>query len=168
MKMSSRASKRAPTWHSCMVAPNSLSAQPNPDLIERLAIKGFWSYHIAMSREGSFWSSWWARFHGALRNLWHSFCNLTDIWSLCSGGVEMLHRQGLRRISPLLEAVAGKSHERQHSRNNWRQEAQCNFWERCGPCYHQEELTTTLKSQRCAAKLEFSPSVMYQQHFCKK
>ena len=69
----SRASKRAPTWHSCMTTPKSLSGQPNPDLIQRLARKGFLGSHTAMSCGGSFRSSWRADFHGALRFHWHFF-----------------------------------------------------------------------------------------------
>ena len=81
---SSRASKRTPTWHKCMVAPKSLSGQPYPDLIQRLARKGFWSYHTAISRGGSFRSSGWARFHGTLRILGHFFYNPNKaIWTLC-------------------------------------------------------------------------------------
>ena len=70
MKTSSlRVSKWAPTWHSCMVAPKSLYDQPLDQVWIRLARKGFWSYHTAMSIGGSFWSSWWARFHSVLRIL---------------------------------------------------------------------------------------------------
>ena len=42
---SSRASKWAPSWYSCMVAPKSLSGQPLDQVWIRLARKGFWSYH---------------------------------------------------------------------------------------------------------------------------
>jgi len=35
-----------------MVAPKSLSGQPYPDLIQRLARKGFWSYNTTMSSGG--------------------------------------------------------------------------------------------------------------------
>ena len=81
---SSRASKWAPTCHSCMVAPKSLSGQPNPDLIQRLARKGFWSYHTAISRGGSFRSSGWTRFHGTLRILGHFFTTQTKPFEHCA------------------------------------------------------------------------------------
>ena len=70
-----------------MVAPKSLSGQPLDQVWIRLARKGFWSYHTAMSSGGSFRSSWWARFHGALRFLWHFFYKPNKaIWTLCAIG----------------------------------------------------------------------------------
>ena len=77
MKISaSRASKRAPTWHSCMTTQKSLSGQPLDQVWIRLARKGFWGSHTAMSCGGSFWSSWRADFHGTLRFHWHFFTSL--------------------------------------------------------------------------------------------
>ena len=52
--LSSRALKQAPTRHSCTVTPKSLSGQPDPDLIQMLARKGFWGNRTAMSCGGSF------------------------------------------------------------------------------------------------------------------
>ena len=81
---SSRASKQALTWHSCMTTSKSLSGQPNPDLIQRLAIKGFRDSHTDISSGGSFWSSWWARFHGTLRFALHFFYHQTlSVWVMC-------------------------------------------------------------------------------------
>ena len=80
---SSRASKWAPTWYVCMTTSKSLSGQPNPDLIQRLAIKGFWDSHTDISSGGSFRSSWWARFHGTLRFALHFFYHPTlSIWAM--------------------------------------------------------------------------------------
>ena len=84
---SSRASKRAPTWHSCMVAPKSLYGQPQDQVWIMLARKGFLSYHTAMSSGGSFRSSWWARFHGALTILWHFFTTQRKPSENCTMGI---------------------------------------------------------------------------------
>ena len=75
MKISaSRALKRAPTWHSCMTTPKSLSGQPLDQVWIRLARKGFWGSHTAMSCGGSFRSSWCADFHAALGFHWYFLC----------------------------------------------------------------------------------------------
>ena len=103
MKTSSwRASKRTPTWHTCMVAPKSLSGQPldqvwNPDL----ARKGFWSYHTAISSGGSFQSSWCARFHGALRILWHFSTTPKKPFEHCGGLVLFFARPDQRKLKEM-------------------------------------------------------------------
>ena len=70
---SSRALKWAPTWHSCMTTSKSLSGQPNPDPIQRLAIKGFWDSHTGILSGGLFWGSLLGHSHGNLRFAWHFF-----------------------------------------------------------------------------------------------
>ena len=87
MKIStSRASKWAPTWQSCMTTPKSLSGQPLDRVWIRLARKGFWGSHTAMSCGGSFRSSWRADFHGALRFHWHFFRSLDCPLEQCVDG----------------------------------------------------------------------------------
>ena len=83
-KLSSRASKRAPTWHSSPITPKSLSGQPLDRVWIRLARKGFWGNGWAMSCGGSFWSSWWERSHSAFSFVLHFFYqpNLV-IWTMC-------------------------------------------------------------------------------------
>ena len=71
--LSSRSSKRAPTWHSSPITPKTLSGQPNPDPIQRLARKGFWGNGWAMSCGGSFRRSWWERSHSAFSFVLHFF-----------------------------------------------------------------------------------------------
>ena len=66
-----RASKRAHTWCSCTTTPKSLYGQPNPDLIQTLAIKGFWGSGTVISSKGSFLSSCRGRSHTAFRFIWH-------------------------------------------------------------------------------------------------
>ena len=90
MKFSaSRASKRAPTWHSCTISPKiplwPASGLPNPDPIQRLARKGFWGNRTAMSCWGSFRSSWCADFHNALSFSLHFFTSLDFPLERCVG-----------------------------------------------------------------------------------
>ena len=84
--LSSRSSKRAPTWHSSPITPKTLSGQPNPDPIQRLARKGFWGNGWAMSCGGSFRSSWWERSHSAFSFVLHFFYhpNLA-LGTMCAG-----------------------------------------------------------------------------------
>ena len=56
-----------------MTTQKSLSGQPLDQVWIRLARKGFWGSHTAMSCGGSFRSSWRADFHGAFRFHWHFF-----------------------------------------------------------------------------------------------
>ena len=75
-------------WMACYLATFCLLyyiIMPNPDLIQRLARKGFWGNGWAMSCGGSFQSSWWERSHAAFSFVMHFFYhpNLA-IWTKCS------------------------------------------------------------------------------------
>ena len=65
-----RALKWAPTWYVSADFPTFISY---PDLIQRLAIKGFWDVSPDLSSGGSFQSSQWACSHGTLQNPWEVF-----------------------------------------------------------------------------------------------
>ena len=79
MKISaSRASKRAPTWHSCTITPKSLSGQPLDQVWIRSGLgwpeRYFGVDGWVMSCRGSFRSSWCADFHGTLSFAMYFLC----------------------------------------------------------------------------------------------
>ena len=69
----SKFSKQAPTWNSSQTTLKSLSGQPNPDPIQRLARKGFGGNGWAMSCGGSFRSYRWDCSHSAFSFVLHFF-----------------------------------------------------------------------------------------------
>jgi len=94
-KHSSTASKQDSTWHSCTATPKSLSGQPNPDLIERLARKEFGGRRTAISCGSSFRSSWWQSCHSAFSFFLHLFTILILLYEKCVTSVVHVPLQSL-------------------------------------------------------------------------
>ena len=100
-----KALKWAPSWYVSADFPTFISY---PDLIQRLAIKGFWDVSPDLSSGGSFQSSQWACSHGTLQNPWEVFSISTvsaALWLL-------LYYTGVKtfktRLCPFQPSVDGR------------------------------------------------------------